>query len=63
MWMVNREFLNKQASLGKNILFFHDPTVNYGTKFFQRELDYLKHLGYSKPKEVDGVYQAVYDGK
>lgn len=64
IWKVNKQFIDHQIENGKRILLSNDPYQGYyfedGTKrFYQRELDYLKELGYSYEKIDINLWEAV----
>ncbi|MBT62874.1 MAG: hypothetical protein CML13_06645 [Puniceicoccaceae bacterium] len=57
IWNINRAFLRKQISLGKEIIISHDP-FNPSGFYFTQEISYLKNLGYSFEKS-GWVWRAV----
>ena len=64
IWKVNKLFIDEQVGAGKRILLSNDTYAGYyfndGTRrFYQRELDYLKELGYSFKSIGDGLWEAI----
>ena len=64
IWKVNKQFIDDQIEAGNRILLSNDPYQGYyfadGTKrFYQRELDYLKELGYSFENVDNNLWEAV----
>ena len=64
IWKVNKQFIDDQIGVGNRILLSNDPYQGYyfadGTKrFYQRELDYLKELGYSFERVGDDLWEVV----
>lgn len=67
IWKVNKKFLDEQIKQNKKIILTADPDKGYylpdGQKrFFQREIDYLKSLGYEFVKIKEGIWEAVKKG-
>jgi peptidoglycan hydrolase-like protein with peptidoglycan-binding domain len=63
IWKVNKKFIDNQITAGKEILLSNDPFIKYlfpdGSKrFYQREIDYLKNLGYKFTATNDGLWKA-----
>ena len=44
---------------GKQILFSHDPGKARAGSFFEREVDFLKNLGYGFQKKNEWTWEAV----
>ena len=64
IWKVNKQFLDEQIAAGNRILLSNDPYQGYyfddGTRrFYQRELDYLKELGYTFKSIGDNLWEAI----
>ena len=56
LWRINEAFLDQQIKAGKQIILSHDPAK--ATKFFKREVNYLRDLGYEFEKN-GWVWKAV----
>lgn len=64
IWKVNKYFIDLQVGESKEFVLSNDPNQSYyrvdGTKkFFQRELDYLKELGYEFDDKVDELWKVT----
>lgn len=64
IWKVNKQFIDNQIESGNRIFLSNDPYQGYyftdGTKrFYQRELDYLKELGYSFESIGNNLWEAL----
>lgn len=64
MWKINKQFIDNQIKVGKDIFFSHDPQkeideVDYS--FFLREIEYLMDLGCKNFEKVgDNLWKAVW---
>lgn len=64
IWKVNKQFLDEQIALDKEILLTNNPYAAYyfpdgKPQFFQRELDYLRELGYIFEEICEGIWKAL----
>ena len=64
IWKLNKKFIDKQISSGKNIVLTNNPNSKYylengSLRFYQREINYLKELGYVFKETSDGLWKAV----
>ncbi|EDY16742.1 hypothetical protein CfE428DRAFT_5705 [Chthoniobacter flavus Ellin428] len=59
IWMINETFLKQQIRQGKEILFSHDPQSARRGSFFEREVDFLRHLGYHFQLKNQWTWEAV----
>lgn len=67
IWKVNKGFLDRQISAGKDIYLVDDPNLSYyldngDPRLFQREIDYLVSREYSFEKVGDGLWRAICGG-
>ncbi|MFZ5637839.1 MAG: RHS repeat-associated core domain-containing protein [Pseudomonadota bacterium] len=59
IWRINESFLDQQILQGKKILFSHDPLMARATSFFEREVNYLRDLGYEFRRRNQWTWEAV----
>lgn len=64
IWKVNKQFIDDQIEAGNRILMSNDPYQGYyfddgSRRFYQREIDYLKELGYSFKSIGDNLWEAI----
>ncbi len=64
IWKVNKQFIDDQIDAGNRILLSNDPYQGYyfddgSRRFYQREIDYLKELGYSFKSIGDNLWEAI----
>jgi hypothetical protein len=59
IWRVNETFLTRQIRQGKQILFSHDPLKAKAGSFFEREVDFLRELGYTFRQKNQWTWEAV----
>lgn len=64
IWKVNKQFVDDQIEARNRILLSNDPYQGYyfndgSRRFFQREIDYLKELGYSFKSIGDNLWEAI----
>lgn len=63
MWKVKKQFIDEQIEAGNRIFLSNDPYQTYDYNdtrcFYQRELDYLKSLGYTFKSIGDNLWEAV----
>lgn len=59
IWRINESFLDQQVMQGKQILFSHDPLVARPTSLFEREVNYLRDLGYEFRQKNQWTWEAV----
>ncbi|WP_428411221.1 pre-toxin TG domain-containing protein [Legionella sp.] len=58
-WKINKTFLTQQISQGKQILFSHNPLKAKMNSFFEREVDFLKDLGYKFEQKNQWTWEAL----
>lgn len=58
-WQINETFLIQQISQGKQILFSHNPLSPRVGSFFEKEVDFLKDLGYRFERKNQFTWEAV----
>ena len=58
IWKINEAFIDQQLKQGKKILFSHDPLKARANSFFEREVEYLRELGYSFRKKNEWTWEA-----
>lgn len=63
IWRINETFLDQQIMQGKQILFSHNPLEARPNSFFEREVNYLKDLGYKFNQKNQWTWEAVYEPK
>jgi RHS repeat-associated protein len=56
LWEINKAFLKQQTAAGKEFILSHNPET--ATKFFKREVDFLRADGYHFVR-VGGVWKAI----
>jgi len=59
IWRINENFLTQQLREGKQILFSHDPLRARPGSFFEREVNFLKDLGYNFKQRNQWTWEAV----
>nr|VFK06727.1 MAG: filamentous hemagglutinin [Candidatus Kentron sp. LPFa] len=59
IWQINETFLTQQIRQGKQILFSHNPLKAKAGSFFEREVDFLRELGYTFKKKNQWTWEAV----
>ncbi|MFN7768587.1 MAG: polymorphic toxin-type HINT domain-containing protein, partial [Planctomycetaceae bacterium] len=59
IWRINETFLDQQIRQGKKILFSHDPLKARPNSFFEREVEYLRELGYQFRQKNQWTWEAV----
>ncbi len=59
IWRINESFLTQQLRQGKQILFSHDPLSAKQGTFFEREVNFLRELGYSFRQKNQWTWEAV----
>lgn len=45
IWRINKEFIDRQRTAGKEFWFSHDPFSPENSQFFAREVNYMIDLG------------------
>ena len=58
-WLINETFLTQQLRQGKRVLFSHDPLKARAGSFFEREVTFLRDLGYSFRQKNEWTWEAV----
>jgi RHS repeat-associated protein len=59
IFRINETFLIQQLRQGKNILFSHNPLEARSGSFFEREVNFLKELGYSFRQKNQWTWEVV----
>lgn len=59
IWRINETFLTQQIRQGKQILLSHDPLKARAGSFFEREVNFLKDLGYTFKQNNEWTWEAV----
>lgn len=59
IWRINKTFLIQQVKQGKQILFSHDPLKARPNSFFEREVNFLRDLGYNFRQKNKWTSEAV----
>jgi len=59
IWRINETFLTQQIRQGKQVLFSHNPTAARAGSFFEREVTYLKDLGYTFKQKNQWTWEAI----
>lgn len=59
IWRINESFLDQQIMQGKQIIFSHDPLMARPASFFEREVNYLRDLGYEFRQKNQWTWEAV----
>jgi YD repeat-containing protein len=59
IWNINEAFLRQQVATGKRILFSHNPSKPRAHSFFEKEVNYLKDLGYNFKPAGKRMWEAV----
>lgn len=59
IWKINETFLTQQLRQGKQVLFSHNPLKAKSGSFFEREVNYLRELGYSFKQKNQWTWEAV----
>jgi hypothetical protein len=58
IWRINETFLTQQVRQGKQILFSHDPRTAMAGSFFEREVNFLRDLGYNFRQKNQWTWEA-----
>ncbi len=58
IWRINKTFLTQQMKQGKQILFSHNPLKARPNSFFEREVDFLRDLGYKFRQKDQWTWEA-----
>lgn len=61
IWRINETFLDQQILQGKQIIFSHNPLEAKPNSFFEKEVVYLRNLGYTFRKKDQWTWEAVLD--
>jgi hypothetical protein len=59
IWQINETFLIQQLKDGKQVLFSHDPLSAKADSFFEREVNFLKRLGYRFEQKNQWTWEAI----
>ncbi|MGD8840412.1 MAG: hemagglutinin repeat-containing protein [Gammaproteobacteria bacterium] len=59
IWKINETFLKQQLRKGKKILFSHDPNAARPGSYFEKEVRFIKELGYKFKKMNQWTWEAV----
>ncbi|MCP3920953.1 MAG: hypothetical protein GY714_00050, partial [Desulfobacterales bacterium] len=59
IWRINRTFLTQQLKQGKQILFSHNPFKPRPNSFFEREVNFLRDLGYNFRQKNQWTWEAI----
>jgi hypothetical protein len=59
IWRINETFLTQQIRQGKQVLFSQNPAAARPGSFFEREVDFLRDLGYSFRQKNPWTWEAV----
>lgn len=59
IWRINETFLTQQLRQGKQVLFSHDPSKARAGSFFEREVNFLRDLGYSFRQKNQWTWEAI----
>ncbi len=64
IWKVNKQFVDDQIEAGNRILLSNDSYQGYyfddgSRRFYQREIDHLKELGYLFKSIGDNLWEAI----
>ncbi len=59
IWRINETFLTQQLRQGKQVLFSHNPANARAGSFFEREVDFLRELGYTFRQKNQWTWEAV----
>ena len=59
VWRINKTFLTQQIKQGKQVLFSHNPKEARVGSFFEREVTYLRDLGYTFKQKNQWTWEAV----
>ena len=59
IWRINQTFLTQQIKQGKQILFSHNPLMPRPNTFFEREVNFLRDLGYTFKQKNKWTWEAV----
>ena len=59
IWRINETFLEQQLSQGKRVLFSHDPIKARKNSFFEKEVEYMKALGFKFVQKNQWTWEAV----
>ena len=60
IWKINKEFIDRQKSAGKEFWFSHDPFSPKNEQFYAREVNYLIDLGVRNIQKVGDLWKAVW---
>jgi hypothetical protein len=60
IWKINKEFMDRQKSAGKEFWFSHDPFSPKNEQFFAREVNYIIDLGAKDFQKVGDLWKAVW---
>jgi hypothetical protein len=60
IWKINKEFIDRQKSAGKEFWFSHDPFSPKNEQFFAREVNYIIDLGAKDFQKVGDLWKAVW---
>jgi len=59
IWKINETFLTQQLRQGKQVLFSHNPLKAKSGSFFEREVNFMRELGYSFRQKNQWTWEAV----
>ncbi len=60
IWRINKEFIDRQKSAGKEFWFSHDPFLPKNEQFFAREVNYFIELGVKDFQKTGDLWKAVW---
>ncbi len=59
IWKINETFLIQQLKQGKQVLFSHNPLKVQAGSFFEKEVNFMKELGYTFKKKNQWIWEAI----
>jgi hypothetical protein len=60
IWKINKEFIVRQKSAGKEFWFSHNPFSPMNEQFFAREVNFIIDLGAKDFRKVGDLWVAVW---
>ncbi len=59
IWRINETFLTQQIKQGKQVIFSLNPTTARAGSFFEKEVTFLKDLGYTFKQKDQWTWEAI----
>ncbi len=59
IWKINERFLVQQLGQGKRVLFSHNPMKAKAGSFYEREVNFMRELGYNFKQKNQWTWEAT----